>query len=158
MQQADKRGGGGGNWRWQVAARAGAGAGDGLAMATLQEHVSDFPISRFAPETRSKQQKQEPQLQPQMMPLGRVAVPRRSWSCSRHLLQCRVLWFPAGWACQGRRSKWGRVVLIGLSGLENLCGRQQQAKNQQQFSMFCNYTKLRLSCPLCHSARRYRRH
>lgn len=53
MQQADKRGGGGGNWRWQVAARAGAGAGDGLAMATLQEHVSDFPISRFAPETRS---------------------------------------------------------------------------------------------------------
>lgn len=83
------------------------------------------------------------------MPLGRVAVPRRSWSCSRHLLQCRVLWFPAGWACQGRRSKWGRVVLIGLSGLENLCGRQQQAKNQQQFSMFCNYTKLRLSCPLC---------
>lgn len=55
MQQADKRGGGGGNWRWQVAARAGAGAGagNGLAMATLQEHVSDFPISRFAPETRS---------------------------------------------------------------------------------------------------------
>lgn len=107
MQQADKRSG---NWRWQVASAAaaaaaaaavlgtgivagtgaGAGDGDGLVTATRQEHVSDFPISRCARDALQQQRRQ-----PQMMPLGRVAVPRRS----RHLLQCRVLWFPAGWAC-----------------------------------------------------------
>lgn len=122
MQQADKRSG---KWRWQVAsaaaaalgsgivagAGAGAGDGDGLVTATRQEHVSDFPISRCARDALQQQRRQ-----PQMMPLGRVAVPRRS----RHLLQCRVLWFPAGWACLAaaaavvvaRRDDGGWVVAL----------------------------------------------